>query len=166
MKSRLNILIAAAAVLLLFNIVKWSGVLKTGGDETEGTVISRLKLDFQKPADTGNAKPEKNIFSGGPSGEYFAQGGNDSGYVSHKKNIIVAVSTPVPAKKWPDFKISGAALNDGKKSAFFSGNAFSGVVNEGDDINDGYKLTSINERDVDITDKTTNKTRKYPMEGK
>jgi hypothetical protein len=166
-KSRLNILIGAAGLLLIFNIVKWTGVWKEGsGDTTEVSATRRLQVDFQKPADAQNAKPARNLFSGGPAGEYFSQGGNETGYVPGKKANPTPAPTAVSAKKWPDFKISGTALNDGKKSAFFSGAAYNGAVNEGDDINEGYKLVAINERDVDITDKTTNETRKFPMEGK
>jgi hypothetical protein len=167
MKSRLNILVAAAVLLLLFNIIKWSGVWKSGKeDATESATIRRLQVDFQRPVGPKGVKVLKNIFTGGPAGEFYSQNGNETVRPEWKNRVAVQAPTAIPEKKWPDFKISGTALNDGKKSAFFSGPAFSGVVGEGADINDGYKLGSINERNVEITDKITNETRKYSLEGK
>jgi hypothetical protein len=121
MKSRLNILIAAAVLLLFFNIIKWAGVFNTGAGEKSGSAAIRgLQIAFQRPADAKSARVIRNLFSGGPAGEFFAQSGGDAGNAARKNAPAAQTPTAVPEKKWPDFKISGTASSEGKKCAFFS----------------------------------------------
>lgn len=156
MKLKTALLVSAAAVLLTANIVKYSGILKHGGAVNAASELKKICINYQKPGTKEESVPAKNIFNG-PA--------EDTGTYSAQVYAVKKVPTPTP-KIWPRFKISGFAVNEGKKCAFFSGSEFSGTVNEGAEFNDTYVLEAIKDNRAIIADKATGEQKTYTLEEK
>lgn len=160
MKTNMKVMIAAAALLAAANVVKWSGVLRDNKGGEAGSFNARvLEINCQRPGVQGHDGAVRNLFNA-ETGEYS---GRFSGMTARRPAAVKA--TPVPEIKWPDFKISGVAVNEGRKCVFFTGQGFKGSVYEGSDMNESYRLSAINGRFAEITNKNTNETRKFPLEG-
>jgi hypothetical protein len=155
MKPKMALLLCAAFILLAANIVKYSGIFSHDGRAESFRELGKISINYQKHGAEEDAVVKNNIFNGEAE---------DAGSGAP---VIAAQKTPTPVPKvWPRFKISGFALNDGKKTAFFSGSEYSGAVAEGAEFDDGYILETIKDNKAVISDRATGEKKTYTLEGR
>ena len=155
MKLRMILLLSAATLLLGANALKYSGIFSRTDAAGPAAELKKISLNYQRPGTKENAQVKNNIFNGEAE---------DAGTTVQAPP---AQKTPTPAPKaWPHFKVTGVAVNEGKKCAFFSGNEFSGAVNEGAEFGESYVLESIKDNKLVISDKATGEKKTYIMEGR
>lgn len=156
MPDKMKWLYGVLALLLVLNIVNWAGGFgKKRYRAAPAEIVRSVSISYRSLPEKPGKRPAGEIFNGPAS---FAP---EPAAVTQKTEPL-----PPPPVRWPDFRVAGTAVNDGKKCAFFSGSAFKGVINEGDDIVERYVLTSIGSGSVEITDKISGEKRTFKMEGR
>lgn len=152
-----RILIAVLSVLLLLNIFKWVGNMKKGVSETSDIKLKNQIINFTDEIPAKYNSAGRNLFNA-PRTERYS-------YSSSKNKT----DKPVAEKKrdWPELKLSGTAINGGKKCAFLSGPGFSGAVYEGNDFLGGkYTLNRITDAGAEVYDKETGELKIYTKDGR
>ena len=157
MNNRLKILLAIACVLVVANALKITVFTGKEKSSARDSYEKYFKINHQKNAPSYKAKVVRGLFNGPAAGrfEFKKTTANNKAKIPIQKEI-----------KWPDFKITGIAENEGNKCAFFSGRDYNGMVYEGGEFYEKYRVELITDDSVKIIDMENNITKKYFLEGR